>query len=106
MTNALPARIHVLAKPTGAICNLACSYCFFLDKETLYPGSSFRMSKGTLETYIRQMILGQEKSRFSFNAYLQFEEALVTASLGESTPLPGDSALEKAYQVILVSLSI
>jgi uncharacterized protein len=26
----LPPRIHVLAKPTGAICNLNCSYCFFL----------------------------------------------------------------------------
>ena len=35
---------HVLAKPTGAICNLDCSYCFFLSKEELYPGSTFRMS--------------------------------------------------------------
>ncbi len=51
-----PPRIHVLAKPTGAICNLACSYCFFLDKELLYPGSRFRMSDEMLETYIRQLI--------------------------------------------------
>ncbi|MCQ1535643.1 anaerobic sulfatase maturase [Methanosarcina sp. KYL-1] len=56
MTNSLPPRIHVLAKPTGAICNLACSYCFFLDKELLYPGSSFRMSDEVLENYIRQLI--------------------------------------------------
>src|SRR5665647_531245 len=48
--------IHVLAKPTGAICNLACSYCFFLDKELLYPGSKFRMSDEVLENYIRQLI--------------------------------------------------
>ena len=54
--NYLPPRIHVLAKPTGAICNLACSYCFFLDKELLYPGSRFRMSDEVLETYIRQLI--------------------------------------------------
>ena len=51
-----PPRIHVLAKPTGAICNLNCSYCFFLDKEQLYPGSKFRMADEVLETYIRQLI--------------------------------------------------
>ncbi|MBD2180461.1 anaerobic sulfatase maturase [Planktothrix sp. FACHB-1355] len=51
-----PASIHVLAKPTGAICNLDCSYCFFLDKELLYPKSKFRMSDEVLENYIRQLI--------------------------------------------------
>lgn len=51
-----PPRIHVLAKPTGAICNLDCAYCFFLDKEMLYPGSRFRMSDDLLENYIRQLI--------------------------------------------------
>ncbi len=39
---------HVLAKPTAAACNLACSYCFFLDKELLYPDSRFRMTEETL----------------------------------------------------------
>lgn len=52
----VPPRVHVLTKPTGAICNLNCSYCFFLDKEQLYPGSRFRMSDEVLETYIRQLI--------------------------------------------------
>jgi uncharacterized protein len=57
MTNPkTPPRIHVLAKPTGAICNLNCSYCFFLDKEQLYLGSHFRMSDEMLENYIRQLI--------------------------------------------------
>jgi uncharacterized protein len=51
-----PSRIHVLAKPTGAACNLACAYCFFLDKELLYPGSRFRMSDEVLGTYVRQLI--------------------------------------------------
>lgn len=51
-----PPRIHTLAKPTGAICNLDCSYCFFLDKEMLYPNSKFRMSDEVLENYIRQLI--------------------------------------------------
>lgn len=45
-----------MAKPTGPICNLDCEYCFFLSKETLYPGSRFRMSDELLETYIRQLL--------------------------------------------------
>ena len=51
-----PPAFHLLAKPTGAICNLDCAYCFFLDKEALYPGSKFRMSDTMLEQYIRQLI--------------------------------------------------
>ncbi|MBP6470165.1 MAG: anaerobic sulfatase maturase [Chloroflexi bacterium] len=51
-----PPAFHLLAKPTGAICNLDCAYCFFLDKEVFYPGSKFRMSEPVLEQYIRQLI--------------------------------------------------
>ena len=47
---------HLLAKPTGAVCNLDCEYCFFLSKEMLYPGSRFRMTDETLEAYLRQLI--------------------------------------------------
>ncbi|MBI5288623.1 MAG: anaerobic sulfatase maturase [Chloroflexi bacterium] len=50
---------HLLAKPTGAICNLDCQYCFFLSKEELYPGSRFRMTDEVLETYIRQLVEAQ-----------------------------------------------
>jgi uncharacterized protein len=56
LNKSIPPRIHVLAKPSGATCNLACSYCFFLDKELLYPNSKFRMSEETLEAYIQQLI--------------------------------------------------
>ncbi|MFZ2362213.1 MAG: anaerobic sulfatase maturase [Anaerolineae bacterium] len=51
-----PPAFHLLAKPTGATCNLDCAYCFFLSKEMLYPGSRFRMADALLETYIRQLI--------------------------------------------------
>jgi uncharacterized protein len=51
-----PPAFHLLAKPTGAICNLDCEYCFFLSKEMLYPGSRFRMADDLLETYLRQLI--------------------------------------------------
>ena len=39
MNEALVPAFHVMAKPTGARCNLRCDYCFFLEKERLYPGS-------------------------------------------------------------------
>ena len=53
---AAPRSFHLLAKPTGAVCNLDCAYCFFLSKELLYPGSRFRMAGELLETYVRQLI--------------------------------------------------
>jgi len=57
-----PAAFHVLAKPTGAICNLDCEYCFFLSKEMLYPGSRFRMAADLQETYIRQLIAAHSRA--------------------------------------------
>ena len=57
-----PLPYHVLAKPTGAICNLDCAYCFFLSKEQLYPNSDFRMSDGMLKRYIKQYIQSQPGS--------------------------------------------
>ncbi|HTN78590.1 MAG TPA: anaerobic sulfatase maturase [Acidimicrobiales bacterium] len=57
MTTKTP--FHLLAKPSGPICNLDCEYCFFLSKESLYPGDRFRMSDETLESYIRQLIESQ-----------------------------------------------
>ncbi|MCE5299226.1 MAG: anaerobic sulfatase maturase [Methanoregulaceae archaeon] len=51
----LPA-FHLMAKPGGPRCDLACRYCFYLRKGELYPGSRFRMSDEVLEEYIRQTI--------------------------------------------------
>ena len=51
-----PRAFHLLAKPTGAVCNLDCTYCFFLSKEMLYPGSRFRMADDLLDSYLRQLI--------------------------------------------------
>ncbi len=53
------AAYHLLAKPTGPICNLDCEYCFYLSKETLYPGDRFRMGDDLLETYLRQYVGSQ-----------------------------------------------
>ena len=56
--NPSPA-FSLLAKPTGAACNLACAYCFYLDKDQLYPGSQFRMPDEVLKAYIRQLLRSQ-----------------------------------------------
>jgi len=51
---------HVLTKPIGPICNLDCTYCFYLEKQQLYPEEkSWRMNDVALESYIRQYILSQ-----------------------------------------------
>jgi len=51
-----PPRFHLLAKPSGSTCNIDCTYCFFLSKESLYPNEKNRMSEATLEAYIRQLL--------------------------------------------------
>ena len=55
--------LHVIAKPIGPICNLRCRYCFYLQKESLYPaGETWRMSDETLETYVRQYLEAQPEA--------------------------------------------
>lgn len=54
-----PRAFHVLAKPSGASCNLDCDYCFYIDKESLYPGSTMRMNDAMLELYLRQLLESQ-----------------------------------------------
>jgi uncharacterized protein len=56
VATAQASAFHLLAKPTGAQCNLDCDYCFFLSKEMLYPDSHFRMSDEQLDAYLRQLI--------------------------------------------------
>lgn len=65
----MPARapFHLLTKPMGSKCNLDCTYCFYLEKERLYPGAgSFRMNPEVLEAYIRDYIAAQPGSSVSF----------------------------------------
>lgn len=61
------APFHVMTKPIGPICNLDCKYCFYLEKETLYPGTkSWKMSDEVLESYIRQYIESQSTDSVAF----------------------------------------
>lgn len=53
---------QVMVKPTGSVCNLDCKYCFYLEKEKLYPDrkNHYKMSEETLELFIRQQIAAQD----------------------------------------------
>lgn len=59
---------HVMAKPTGSVCNIDCAYCFYLEKEALYPerNANWRMSDETLKNYIRQHIEAQPGDSVTF----------------------------------------
>jgi uncharacterized protein len=61
---------QVFVKPTGSLCNLNCQYCYYLDKENLYPKiKTFQMSDEVLEDYIIQHIEAspEEVIRFSWH---------------------------------------
>jgi len=48
---------QIFAKPVGALCNLRCKYCYYLDKKSLYSGEeSLIMNDDILEKYIIQHI--------------------------------------------------
>ena len=51
-----PRAFSTLVKPGGSACNLACGYCYYLEKAGLYGGREPVMSEELLETYIRQFI--------------------------------------------------
>jgi uncharacterized protein len=65
MTASTP--FHVMAKPKGALCNLDCTYCYFLSKERLYPASDFRMSEATLEAFTQAYIESQPGDEVVFS---------------------------------------
>ncbi len=44
--------VSVLAKPTGAACNLDCTYCFFLTKDLLWDARRQAMTPEVLEAYL------------------------------------------------------
>lgn len=66
-----PRAFHVMTKPIGPLCNLDCTYCFYLRKETRYPDAqtdkpSWRMSDEVLESYVKQYIEAQQVPEVHF----------------------------------------
>ena len=60
MSIAIPfgSPLYVMLKPVGSRCNLACHYCYYLEKGKLYPEQE-PLSETLLETFIRQYIEAQ-----------------------------------------------
>ena len=98
----LPA-FHVMAKPTGARCNLRCDYCFFLEKSELYPDSDFRMPDEVMESYIGQVIEAQLVPQVTI-AWQGGEPTLMgldffkAAASAEEAHLPQDMRVERTIQ--------
>ena len=74
-----------MAKPVGNACNLACDYCFYLEKGALYSGPPGLMDDGLLEAYIRA----------TFEAHPEGAQITFTWQGGEPT-LAGLEFFEKA----------
>ena len=63
----LSSPLYVIAKPAGSLCNLACSYCYYLEKKELLAQSPKNlMSDAILETFIRQYIEAQTQPQVLF----------------------------------------
>jgi len=66
-TSSAGRAFHVMTKPIGPLCNLDCKYCFYLEKERLFPSNeNFKMTDEVLEAYIRQYIEQQDVPEVSF----------------------------------------
>ena len=57
-----------MAKPSASVCNLDCTYCFYLEKEKLYAPveQSWKMSDEILELYVQQQIEAQDVPAVDF----------------------------------------
>ena len=59
--------LYVMAKPVGATCNLACDYCYYLDKSELYEDCSVhQMNPALLDDFIREYIASQSTPQVLF----------------------------------------
>lgn len=53
---------QMIAKPSGSVCNIDCTYCFYLEKEKLYPDrkNRWKMDDETLAAYVQKQIQSQK----------------------------------------------
>lgn len=59
--------LYVMLKPIGAICNLKCKYCYYLEKQDLYPqAKNYFMKEELLEKFIEQYINSQTTPEILF----------------------------------------
>ena len=67
MINPFSHPIYVMPKPVGSMCNMACEYCYYLEKKGYYPEAKRQlMSEATLEEFTRQYIEAQTTPEVMF----------------------------------------
>jgi uncharacterized protein len=97
------ANFQIIAKPNGPICNLDCTYCYYLEKENLYGGQkNFRMKDELLESYILQYIHSQSTPTVTF-LWQGGEPTLLGVPFFErvvklQAKYRGDKMIENAFQ--------
>jgi uncharacterized protein len=56
-----PDAFNIMVKPAGPVCNLNCTYCYYLEKKKLYPGKTdFKLTEEVLEVFIKNYIESQQ----------------------------------------------
>lgn len=67
IVNPFAKPLYVMLKPAGAHCNLACKYCYYLEKNKLYPTAQRHlMSDEMLEQFTREYIEAQTMNQVLF----------------------------------------
>ena len=67
IANPFAKPLYVMLKPAGAHCNLACKYCYYLEKDKLYPTAQRHlMSDEMLEQFTREYIEAQTMNQVLF----------------------------------------
>ena len=67
IANPFAKPLYVMLKPAGAHCNLACKYCYYLEKNKLYPTAQRHlMSDEMLELFTREYIEAQTMNQVLF----------------------------------------
>lgn len=62
--------LYVMAKSVGAACNIACDYCYYLEKSKLYKETvNHNMSDVLLEKFVEEYIQLQTMSQVLFTWY-------------------------------------
>lgn len=61
-----PRSFNIMIKPAGSLCNLGCTYCYYLDKSSIYGGNEPRMSMRVLEAMTKAYIEANEVPEVHF----------------------------------------
>jgi len=67
LKNQRPTAFHMMVKPVGPLCNLNCTYCYYLEKKNIYPDEkTFRMPDDVLEKFIKEYIEAHDVPQVTF----------------------------------------